>query len=322
MSEKFNKTPLPENIAKNLVFIDGISRCGKSIFSSIIPSFERFEHLQVSTTLENIIPAIALGGVERDTARMLLRIELNQLSYNIQLSRNVNFRKTDQTGITNYKEPEVYLDRLNIVEGDDIVNLLRTKSNSIPFQTHNLMPNLDIVNDLRLDYKILEIYRHPIDNLYSWWTQGWGIRFDNDPRSFTFLHSYNEKLLPWFCEGKDEQISISNPYEKCILMGADLIKKSIDKQKKSTNPEKIITIFFEDMLRSPNHEIKKLENFLGKNKTKHTSKFIEHANCPRRLDTQKRAEKLKIFKGNISPEIFDLLIALSEYYEKDHYGLQ
>ena len=44
MKSNFNFT-LNESLARNLVFIDGLTRSGKSVFSSIISSFENMEHI-------------------------------------------------------------------------------------------------------------------------------------------------------------------------------------------------------------------------------------------------------------------------------------
>ncbi len=310
-----------ENLAKNLVFIDGITRCGKSIFSSIISSFEDMEHIQVFNLLEKIIPSVKLGGVSKDYAKMILRLELNELSYNLQLSRNVNFRKEDQTGVENYKEPKVYLDRLEHAEGDGVVSHIRTHDIFIPFQTHDIMTNIDIINDIDLDCKIIEIYRDPIDNIYSWWTQGWGERFGKDPRSFKLLIPYKKALLPWFCHGYEERLISLNPYERCVVMGVDLIRRSISKQKKNIKKDAVMTILFENMVQSPDLEINRIESFLGKNRTKHTSKFVLKSGCPRVIDPKEREKKINLFKENTNKEIFDSLMSLSEYYKNEAYGL-
>ena len=52
-----------ENIAHNLIFIDGLTRSGKSFFSGIIPSLERVEHIQFHTLLEHVVPAVGLGSL-------------------------------------------------------------------------------------------------------------------------------------------------------------------------------------------------------------------------------------------------------------------
>ena len=311
-----------ENIAKNLIFIDGIARSGKSLLSGIIPSFSNMEHLQVSNILENIIPSVSLGGIRLNFAQMLITLQLNELAYNLKLSRNVNFRKTDQTGIANFNDAQIYLDRLKSKEGDGIVDKIYSDNYSIPFQTHNLMANFDVVNDLKMDYKIIEMYRNPIDNFYSLWSRGWGQRYTNDPRSFSLLIQGNNGLIPWFCKEYEEEFLKSNEYERCILIGMNLLKTSIKKQKETSYKEKIISIKFEDMVQMPNHEVNRLENFLGKKVTEYTSKFILEANCPRKLDLNDRSIKLNTFKKNVNKEIFNSLIAFTESYERDLYELR
>ena len=310
-----------ENIAKNLVFIDGIARSGKSIFSNIIPSFEDVEHIQFMTQLEHIIPSVNLGGIDIEYAKMILRLSLNELSYNIKLSRNVNFRAKDQTGIANYKNPDVYWDRLNNEEGDYIVQYIQNHDTSIPFVTHDLMVNLNVVERLDLDYKIIELYRNPIDNFYSWYTKGWGERFGKDPRAWAIVTSYNKEPFPWYCSGYEEKMIGLNSCEVCVIIGVDIIKRSIKQYKNSKLPGNILTILYEDMLQDPYYQLEKIESFLGKKKTKHTKRFVTSARCPRVLDAKDRERKLQIFKDNVNTELFESLVELSELYERNAYGI-
>ena len=132
--------------------------------------------------------ATALGKLDRDYAQSFVRIYLNELSYNLTLGRNVNFRKSDQTGIQNYKDPKTYYSRLERAEGVDAISNCRSSANSIPFQTHDFLVNFDKLIELELKFKMLSLWRNPIDNVYSWWNRGWGERFmNNDPSAFKLL---------------------------------------------------------------------------------------------------------------------------------------
>jgi len=315
------KFGLTENIATNLVFIDGITRCGKSIFSSIISSYEDMEHIQFLNQLETIIPSVMLGGIDKDCAKALLRLIFNELSYDLQLSRNVNFRPGDQTGVEKYKQPEIYHQRLKLEEGDEIVEYIRNNDISIPFQTHDMMVNLDILDEMDINYKIIELYRNPIDNLYSWWTRGWGERFGNDPRGFTLLISHKNKALPWYCAGYEDQVIDLNPYEACCVIGMDLIKRSIEKHSNALHPEKILMTTFEDMVQTPDKELLRIEKFINRKMTSYTPGFVSEARCPRVLKQEDREKKLAVFKENVDTSIFNQLVALAEDYEKDTYGL-
>jgi hypothetical protein len=320
MNNNFNY-PLPENLAKNLIFIDGIPRCGKSLFSSIISSFESMEHIQFFNLFEQVIPSIKLGGTNIGFAKSLLRLSLNELAYDLQLCRNVNFRADDQTGIDNYKEPDIYRNRLKMKEGDEVVNFIRNNEILIPFQTHDLMVNLDIVDDLCIEYKMIELYRNPIDNIYSCWAKGWGERFCRDPRAFTLNISHGEIPLPWYCAGYEERVADLNPYEKCCMIGMDLINRSVENQKNAKQPDKIMAITFEEMVQRPQGQLERISKFINKNTTKYTSDFVQAARCPRVLDPKDREQKLSVFKNNISSILFDELLELAEYYERDTYGL-
>ena len=91
-STNFFKTGLQTDISLPLLFIDGITRCGKSSLSGIVPSFTGMEHIQFSTMLELIVPGLALRKLHTDYAKSLVRIYLNELSHGLSLGRNVNFR--------------------------------------------------------------------------------------------------------------------------------------------------------------------------------------------------------------------------------------
>ena len=314
---------IPENIAKNLIFIDGITRCGKSLFSSIISSFSDMEHIQfsISSQLEAVIASIMLECIDKNFAKAYLRMLFNELSYNIQLSRNINFRASDQTGIDNYKQPDIYHQRLTLEEGDSIVDYLRKADIGIPIQTHDMMVNIDILEEMDLSYKVIELYRNPIDNLYSWWTRGWGERHGVDPRSLASSVSYKGNSLPWHCVGYEDKVVDLNPYEKCCVIGMDLINRSVQQQKKARFPEKILTITFEEMVQRPDVQLNRIEKFIGRKMTKYTPKFVEEARCPRVLDPKDTEKKLSILKNNVDTVIFDQLINLTESYERDVYGL-
>ena len=56
--------------ASPLVFIDGITRCGKSSLSGILPSLTNMEHIQFSTILELVVPGLFLQKLDTDYAKI------------------------------------------------------------------------------------------------------------------------------------------------------------------------------------------------------------------------------------------------------------
>ena len=311
-----------ENIAKNLLFIDGITRCGKSLFSGIIPSLERVEHINFFALLEQVVPAISFGTLDARYARTLIQFYLNELVYNVRIARNTNFRYSDQTGIFNYKKPEVYLKRLSCEEGDKIVEDLRDTNRIIPFQTHDMLVNIDHLNELEIDYLMIELFRHPIDTIHSWFIRGWGERYSNDPRSFTLTIEYNGSVLPWYCHGYEEEWLRLNPMERCLHTCCDLIRRAVEKYKTAAKKDKIHILTFEDFVLNPEAELGKICSFLGTQQTVYTPHFIRLAKCPRKLEPRDREKKLSDIKTRVKRKLFDRLLEMCDSYETNLYGLR
>jgi len=314
---------LQEDISFPAVFIDGITRCGKSSLSKIIPSLTRMEHIQFPLDLELMIPALSLGGVSKDFARSYVRIYLNQLTYNLQLSRNVNFRKADQSGIFSFKEPKVYLDRLEVEEGKDIIKICRRRNKYIPFQTHDFLVNLIHVNNLGIKHKMLSLWRNPIDNIYSWWSRGWGERFYNgDPSSGKLLieNEYGDRF-PWYCSSYMDDLSSFNPVELCVVVASDLIYRAIASYNNEATTGDVHLIFFEDLCSQPDNELSRICEFLDVEPTEHTEKAVSDSRFPRNLSQDDIDRKTEFFRKNVREEIFSDLIALHDYYIDRRYGL-
>ena len=156
---KINKKYYPLKLTKNkLIFIDGINRTGKLLTGSLISSFHKMEHLEFGEVFQHIVPAIKLKKISLDFAKAFIHNYLNQLIYNKYLSRNVNFRKDDRTGIHNAKDPKRYIKRLKEKEGDNIIKKINLEKPIIPFVTHDIICNYSDFHRLNLDIKIIEIF--------------------------------------------------------------------------------------------------------------------------------------------------------------------
>lgn len=319
MSTKFG---LQENIGFKFVAIDGLTRVGKRVFSGILPSLKNAEHLQFVTYLEHIVPALSLGEVSPSFARSHVRTIYNEFSHNIQLGRNINFRYDDESGVLNYADPVTYFKRLTAPEGEDVIDKLRHSINFLPVQTHDMMVNLDKFDLLEIDYQMLEIYRHPIDNFYSWFTRGWGTRFADDPRSFTLTIEHEGALVPWYCKGFEKEWLALNPYERCVVTGISLLRRAIEQHKRAKHPDRILIIQFENLVQDTETELARVCGFLGTEPTDQTPIQMTKARCPRVLDPNDQRRKLAEFKENIDSSILDDLLAISEEYEDGVYGLR
>jgi hypothetical protein len=310
-----------ENISKNIILIDGITRCGKSLFSNIIPSLQNVEQLQFFTLLEHVVPALSKNAINKEFAKSSIRTIMNELAYNMLISRNVNFRYKDQTSILNHPDSKKYFERLSKDEGDEIVNDLRLNEKHFPFMTHDMLVNLEFLDLLDIDYKMIHIFRHPVDLIYSWVKRGWGERFLYDPRSFTLSIKYNTFILPWYCDGYEEEWLSLNPTERCAFVIFNLIDKTLIQLKKAKYPNRIYNLTFENFVQDTNLEIAKISDFIGSKQTYSTTNALSNANCPRKINLFDRDKKFKELKNTISDFLCKKLVNYSNSYEDNIYGI-
>lgn len=313
---------LQENISRNVVFIDGITRCGKSLFSNVIPTLAGSEQIQFIALLEHVVPALSAGIISTDYAKSSMRSLMNELAYNMMISRNVNFRPGDQTGVLNHPDGKDYFSRLSKEDGDGVVAELRKHGRLFPFMTHDMMVNLKHLDLLEIDYKMIHIYRHPVDNIYSWYTRGWGERYQNDPRSFTLSIQHENQIFPWYCMGYEQEWLALNPMERCVRTALDLLERSVAQHKTAKQPRRIHAITFENIVQHTDEEMAKISDFLGAPQTVWTSHFLQKARCPRVLKCEDLDKKINEFRAGVSAELFGKLMNAAEAYERDVYGLK
>jgi len=310
-----------EDIAKNLILIDGLTRSGKSAISGIVTSLKSVEHIQLISMIDHIVPAVATNGMSANIGKSIIRMALNELSYNLRISRHVNFRYDDWSGVNNYYDPNVYYKRLAKEEGSYIVDEIKQNPGMIPLMTHDLMANLSALDALELDYKMLAMFRNPIDNIHSMWKRGWGERFGVDPLAYTLTYSHQGHTYPWHCVGIEQDWLEANPMERCILIATKLLKQSVDHYRKSEHKHKIHIIQFEKFVENSDDEVNAMCSFLGVEKTAHTPLFMAKQRCPRVINKDGIETKLKEFKQGVDASFYERLCDIIDEYESQLYGL-
>lgn len=316
-----NTFGLQEDLTPNLLFIDGLTRCGKSIFSPLIGTFEETEQLRFFNLLEQLIPAITLGSIEIGFARSLIRTQLNEFIYDIKLSRNANFRRGDQTSIYSHPEFESYELRLKKNDGDAVVTEIQNSRHILPIMLHDAMASIDAYIDLGLKFKMIEIYRHPVDLIISQYKQGWGRRFGNDPRAFTLTISKNNLLYPWYALKNEERWDSYSELERTVWMTITLLERSILNHKKLSSSDNVLTLRYEDLVTNPSPVISRVSDFISKRHTQHTWKTLTDSNIPRNIDIDRRSANLRLLDQGIRDELRNSLSQLVDSFELNCYGV-
>ena len=308
-----------ESLAKNIVMIDGITRSGKSVLSHVIGTFENTEHIQFYMPLEHLMSGVALGSIKMDFARAFLTSQLNELTCNSMLGRNVNFRATDQTGVPNHPRFEMYKARLEQSEGDHIVEQLRDGKNLYPFLTHDIMVNYEIFEGLLPEAKVIEIYRNPILNIRSCYLKGYGARFSDDPRFFTLTLSEGLEPVPWYAASHESMWRSFNTMERCVWMVTHLIKKSISEQRLK-HRSLVYTISHEDLVQETDKIVDGIEKFIGQKRTAATFIQLTKQNCPRIIDMNIENQFLRDIRSSTRKSLVTDLESLVEDFKANVYG--
>jgi len=314
------------SLRPKIVFIDGLTRVGKSLFSGIIPSFKNIEHTDFVTDFELLMSSYQCKKIKFDCLRAHIHKYFLEKAYNKLISRSVNFKPNDQTGIENYAFKEITKKRLKKKEGDDILKALSKSKNSYLYQTHDMMLHGNSLTKLDLNLKIIEIYRNPFDLVYGWIKKDLMNRFINDERLWGYpIIKFNNGFEGiWYHKFVKKYFKIwskLNNAEKTGLMVLEMIKKSINNQSIIEKKIKILTLNYEEIIYDENI-VKKLEKFLKTKHSKFTKDFFKKMDIPRKSIEKEQIFKKKYLKNNVNNKIFNELTNLEDKYKRNVYGLK
>ena len=313
-------------LTKKVVFVDGITRVGKSMLCTLLAYLRNVSPPQMINPLEQLLPMYATGHMDRNALSAYVRLLFNERFYNFSLSREANFRYDDLTSVHNSYRTKELFKNLDKVDGQAIIDGMAKDTDIFQFMTHDVLTHYSLFKELNIDVKVLELMRHPVDTVHSWYVRGWGERFDNeDPRSGATLFKFGEKTIPHYALGVEEQYLSLNPVEKCLFMHNRLLEKSLTNYNQLSVVDKkhILLLKFEDILQQPSQQIEKICLFIDSEPSEYIEKAFHDARVPRTFDlTTARAEKLKFIKDNVSDSLYTSLVSLSSRYDANFYDLE
>jgi hypothetical protein len=317
MQSKIKSYPYTRQNISKIVFVSGNTRSGKVIILKLISSFNKMEKVNANFLMEQANFLNYIKKIDQETAIYFLRRAFSIMDYNLRISREVNFKKSDYTSIFNFKNPSLYLNRLKQKEGDIVVKKLSQEKNTIPLMIHNALLTTNLFKAFK-DYKLIEMIRNPVDQVFSWINKDYGDKFYNSYRASILTLKFNNKLIPYYAYGWEKKYLKLNKYERIIEMF-----NILEKQKKRTLSKidtkikkKILQIRFEELIQNPEKIINKIEIFLGKKRTHYTNKVLIQENLPRSYLSEVD-KKRKFLKKKISKKYFNKLLMLEKNYIKN-----
>lgn len=186
-------------LTDNLIFVGGVTRCGKSFLCPIISSFTKTEMFICNSVAENIYYLNYLEMINNDSASYLFKHIYNEKIYNLNIGRNLNRRLFDYSSINKHKNFKIYSQReKSKKEGDVKIQYIKKNKSYYPIMFHDILINPDFIYKSFPKSKVIFIERDPIDLIYEWKQKKYYGSFYSNPRNTTPAFNLKKKILIHF----------------------------------------------------------------------------------------------------------------------------
>ena len=327
------------HIAEKIVFVDGFSGTGKSILGPVLGSLKDVEKQRIEHIFEYLCILDKLGKIERDAAISLMRIYADLGLFNSMISREVNMRLWDDSGLLNNPDSLKYVARLLLKDGDAVLKRTKDQCPILQIMSHQIFPGLELAfsaYDNRL--RVIEMVRHPLFLIDHWFS--YIERYGKDSREFSLWIDFGGKTLPWFSCGWEEEFVEMKTMDKVVHSIRWLQERTDEVYHGLKEPQthQIMFVPFEKFVTDPWPLIEQLETFVGSKRTRATGTALRKQKCPRehlmagrghkhygwsKADSKKDdfewvKEKRRFVENNASTETVKIFDELCEDYERTY----
>jgi len=310
-------------LLREFVIIDGIGSSGKAMLSHIVASFKRVEKMRLDILFDTIPRLYMLKKISHDAAVTLMQIEADMQFYHTMMSRSVNFRFKDGTGVFQNPFPLRYLWRLFMKERGPVISRIKKTNPIFQEMTHDGLTNANILFDAfeKIQFHIIYIARDPVEIIYDWYQRGFGTRIGTDPQEFQFSYEYKENIVPLYAYGWEKEYLSSNPMDRNIGMVKQHFENNIKSynELQSERKAKVLFVFFDELVTDPMLISKKIAAFIGTVITSCTKKTYRRENCPRISIAENKLHKKQFIERHSSKEYRTMLEELIQKYENFKY---
>lgn len=318
-SSEFSVTRAGQNIASDIVIIDGFSSSGKSLIAPIFGYFEKTEQWQINYVYEYIAVMYFIGEISTKSVSGFLKLQADNHLYNLMIGRNVNFRKTDSSSPYFDGLEKIYLSRAEQSEGDHVLNREDNEGLILPLHVHYLFGKTDILyksfdKNLKL---YLIVIRDPFLLIETWFNSGYPSSLCTKSREFTICCERDGVKVPWFAINYAKEYLLANELEKSILTVFDYYSnvRKMYNSLSETNLEKTLVIEIEKFVLCPETYIDKISSALKTYRRDSFDDIMKKLSLPKEsFDKLGYDAFLKKYKNNLPQKYLILLEKLENIY--------
>ena len=304
------------------LFIDGISRSGKSAIVPFVSSFENVEHWKQNFNLDKLHFLLDTGHISESGFRYFFETDLIMDTWFSMMGRNVNTNLHDLTSILNATDPQKYLNRFDKKDTPEVFAEIRkeVEENDYVFSylTDDFVFQNKLIRKIVPRSKYLITVRHPIELIFAWERSGRGQRFGTDQRFLnpTFSTS-NVKRIPHFALDVASNYSSANSVEKCVL-SINILQEGYNDIFQQNIPGAMY-VNFDKFIANPEPIISKMAQFIGKPELTNNEDLLKKCRLPRPMEKDLHHLKSKAIFSSIGEEYRQILLNLCEIHS-DLYG--
>ena len=304
----------------NFVFIDGISKSGKIVVSSIITSLKNCENQTFPERFNDYLKFSNLNLLDQDLAIGMILRDMQTLMIENELSRFLNFRKYDLSSVNNSPKKKEYYENLKIKDNDQeiekIITKLKKKKSTIPLVVDDFFINC--FNKLKYFYKFKKIImlRNPIGILYENLSRKRVEKqIKSHPWQTTFHYDYKSIKIPAFVDPNEIKyfLSLDKTGKYLMFMNSEY-KPYLEKKLFKIRNSKFL--FIEDIWENPNLVVKLIAKFLNTKKTTNTEIMLKQLELPRKHIEETYEKQFYYLKNVMSNSEFKKLLDLENEYKK------
>ena len=322
-----NKRPLlSHSIKKNFIldanylFIDGMSRSGKTSIAPVISSFKRVEHFKARATYDRYLMMYQSGDLSKQGFKYLFESDLLMDTWFSMMGRDVNNNLHDLTSILNSPKSKHYIARTKKKDTpetfDKIVRDIKKKKLIFPFICDDFATISGLLSEISKNFKYIIVMRNPIDMIFTWFRSGRGSRLGTDPRYTNPAYIIkNFENIHHSMLNKAAEYNNASPLEKCFLVVENNMTKYLDSNLIRSKNSCLVPI--ENYWIETESYIKKFEKFLNTSKTNFTKIEVKGANLPRKKDLNTFSLKANIIFDNMNKKYVLRLKNLCKRYEEE-----